>query len=89
VECSRRRLYEPHNLGHWPADEMDDRQVRRQLSRIGEALRKAGPLLPERLSPQVVLRALERHGEGAWAEARWIEDYREFLQASASSKLPR
>jgi hypothetical protein len=75
----KRYRYEPHNLGRWPADEMDDRHLPRQLSRIGGALQEAGPLLHRRLTPEVVLRELERHGEGAWAEARWMEDYREFI----------
>jgi hypothetical protein len=40
-------------------------------------------MLPDRLTPQVVLREIERHGEGAWAEARWIEDYRRLLGVGA------
>jgi hypothetical protein len=46
------------------------------LKEIGEALAATGPLLAVRLTPEVVLHELERHGEGAWAEQRWIEDYR-------------
>lgn len=56
---------------------MDDRHLRRQLSKIGVVLEEVGPLLPRCLTAEIVLRELERNGEGAWAEARWIEDYRD------------
>ena len=75
----KRYRYEPHNLGRWPADEMDDGHLRRQLSEIGGVLEEVGPQLPRCLTAEIVLRELERNGEGAWAEARWIEDYRDCL----------
>lgn len=71
--------YSRTTVGRWPADEMNDRHLRRQLSQIGGALEEVGPLLPRCLTAEIVLRELERKGEGVWAEARWIEDYRDCL----------
>jgi hypothetical protein len=75
----KRYRYEPYNLGRYPADEMSERGLDRQLKAIGKALAKAAPLLPNRLTPEVVLKQLVANGEEAWAEQRWIDDYRAFL----------
>jgi hypothetical protein len=87
----KRYRYKPYNLGKFPDDLMDpwgdERKVRRLLEKIGRTLADVVPVLPDCLTPEVVLREIERHGEGAWVEARWIEDYRKFL-ASGPGPLP-
>jgi hypothetical protein len=57
----------------------DRANVSRTLGKIGRALAEGVPQFAERLTPEALLREIERRGEGAWAEARWIEDYRRFL----------
>jgi hypothetical protein len=80
---AKRYRYRPYNLGSYPSDMMDlggDRaNVSRTLGKIGRALAEGVPQFAERLTPEALLREIERRGEGAWAEARWIEDYRRFL----------
>lgn len=78
----RRYRYTPYNLGRWPSDEMDDRDLEGQLRAIGSALANAAPMLADRLTPRVVLDELLARGEEAWVEQRWIEDYRTYLRAS-------
>lgn len=81
VRRLRRWRYEPYNLGRSPGDEMDDQHVDRQLEVIGTALVKAAPQLADRLTPRAVLDELTKRGEAAWAEQRWIEDYRAHLRS--------
>ena len=73
--------YEPMNLGRYPGEAMSEVAVVDQLSTIADELVRCVPLLPRALTPAVVLEAIERHGEDAWCERRWIEDYR--LQINA------
>jgi hypothetical protein len=80
---AKRYRYRPYNLGNYPSDVMDvdgdPATVRRTLDTIGRALAEGVPRFAERLTPEALLREIERRGEGAWAEARWIEDYRRVL----------
>lgn len=84
----KRYRYRPYNLGRFPSDEMpyagDEHAVRERLRAIGETLVEATPLLVHRLTPDVLVREIQRRGEGAWAENRWLEDYRSYLAARGS-----
>jgi hypothetical protein len=71
-----RPVYEPANLLSWPRETMRDGAVEQQLEAIGRALVSVTPRLATRFTPAVMLALLESEGENAWAERRWIEDYR-------------
>jgi hypothetical protein len=84
LEDGRERpIYRPQNLNyqyerlHW--DNADDESVIEKLNRISEHVEvhflpwaKAIPLAQAKSE-------IERHGENAWCERMWIEDYSEHL----------
>lgn len=71
----RRWRYEPHNLGRWPSDVMDDAAASEQLQQIGRALTTAFPDVADVLTPVTVRSQVAKRGEDAWCERRWIADY--------------
>jgi hypothetical protein len=82
AQLVRKFRYEPWNLGRYPQDEMSDRKAESQLERMGEELVRWVPVMPERLTPLVVLEGIRIRGEGAWCEQRWVEDYAAHLEAA-------
>jgi len=56
----------------------DDSSARRELVRILAGVANGGLPLLARLRPVEALRQLMEHGEDAWCERMWIEDYERF-----------
>jgi hypothetical protein len=78
-DLAKRFRYRPWNLGHVPKDLMSDKDAPHQLAQLGSALERYVPALPDQLTPERIVANIERYGEGAWCEQRWIEDYRAHL----------
>lgn len=74
--------YTPMNLWRYPREAMADAAVADQLEAIASELVRCVPLLPSVLTPDVALALIERDGEDAWCERRWIEDYRAWIAAA-------
>jgi len=70
--------YQPWNNWHCPRDQMADAIVEQQLEAIGQEVARCAPLLPKALTPGLLAEQIRNHGENAWCERRWIEDYLAF-----------
>lgn len=56
-------------------------EIRYSLSMICQATLGPGLILQQRLSPSEAMHQLSTHGEAAWCEELWIQDYRNHLDA--------
>lgn len=63
------------NFGRPPSDVMIERRVDRQLTAIATEVARTVPAVSGVLTPARMVDELRRHGEDAWIERRWIEDY--------------
>jgi hypothetical protein len=69
-------------MRHNPFGELSDASA--ILSDMTEKIANSGLAWMEHLTPTEALRQLRRHGEGAYCERIWIEDYEAFLTANGS-----
>jgi len=84
--------YEPINLGPREYDtvlfgEMTD--SRAILSAMREKITNSGLAWMEHLNPAESLKQVRRHGEDAYCEKIWTEDYEAFLNGTFSDQKPR
>ena len=91
-ELQREWHYYPCNLGHWKYDTIsfgDLGDATSLLTRMRDQVVEYGMAWMARLTPAIALAQLMRHGEDAYCERIWIEDYEAFLsRASTRSEVP-
>jgi len=80
LEDARRDLaYRPQNLAYdyeqlyW--ENADEHSLRQKLDRIAAHIEDRFLPWAEKLSLESAMSEIERHGENAWCERMWIEDY--------------
>lgn len=84
--------YQPINLGPREYDtvlfgELTDASA--ILSAMREKITNSGLAWMEHLTPAESLKQVRRHGEGAYCEKIWIEDYEGFLSGTALDEKPQ
>jgi hypothetical protein len=77
-------LYRPSNLGHWEYDRLDygsvgPDEVQSDLAVLCDLLAGPAASWAASLTPEKVANELQTHGENAWCERLWLEDYRNHL----------
>jgi hypothetical protein len=75
--------YIPCNLGHWKYDTIgfgDLSDATNRLEHMRDQISDYSVAWMDRLTPEAALRQIERHGEDAYCEKLWIEDYQSFLK---------
>ena len=91
-EMLRTWHYQPSNLGHWKYDSIhfgDLTDACETLSELRDRITQFGIVWMEHLTPAEALSQIRRHGEDAYCEKIWIEDYETVLsQASAPAGMP-
>ena len=80
--------YQSMNLGRWPRhsycfEGVDPKVVRRDLTFLKDLLVDKVVPWASQMTPDIVAAQIKKHGEGAWCERRWLEDYDAHLSASA------
>ncbi len=82
--------YEPCNLAHWPQDKIQfgaANDVTSELQRMRDSVRMVGVRWLRFLDPTEAYRQISLHGELAYCEKIWLEDYEKLAsnqQASVS-----